>query len=131
MLEKSGAATIPLATPEIHKYLLIGMGPSSKGDAIDIDNGEMGSHKAGAPIDSGFTSGGSTFGPNLLGNVPNIPVNALAVFGGIASDGNMALTDSTGRFTFLNVGIYADLGVHAAASAGAGDNGKSNNLLFR
>ena len=114
------AATVPLPTGEINKYLIIGMGPSSDGDAIDIDNAELGSHKAGAPLDSGFTSGGSTFGPNLLGNVPNIPfvpTNALPVIGGIASDGNMALTDSTGKITTQNVGVYADLGIHAAEDA--------------
>ena len=130
VVSMSHAATLPISTAEMNKYLLIGMGPSSEGDAIDIDNGEMGSHKAGAPIDSSFTSGGSTFGPNLLGNVPDIPTNALPVFGGIASDGNMALTDSTGRFTLQNVGIYADLGIHAAASAAAADNGKSSTFYY-
>lgn len=129
IVDCADAGTLPLSTAEIDKYLLIGLGPGSKGDAIDIDNGEMGSHKAGAPIDSGFTSGGSTF-PNLLGNVPDIPTNALPVFAGIDSSGNMALTDSTGTFNLSNVGIYADLGIHAAASAGTADNGKSNTFYY-
>jgi len=120
---------LPFETDEIRKYLLIGMADGGTADAVDVNDGELGSHKAGAPYED-FTTPSSTFPSELLGNVPDIPLNALPVFGGINHSGNIAVTDDSGDFNFNNVGVYADVGVQTADTAADADDSGDNYFYY-
>ncbi len=121
---------LPFDTIEINKYLLIGTTDDPTADAVDVDNGELGSHKAGAPFDPTFTTPDGTFPGQLIINVPDIPLGALPVFGGINHSGNIAVTHSQGNFNFNDVAVYADTGVQAADSAGNADHSNSGSNYY-
>lgn len=127
--QKAFAASLPFDTTELTEYLLVGMADGGVGDAIDADNVELGSHKAPAPIFSSFADD-SAFGPSLLGNVPDIPLMALPVFGGIDHSGEIAVTSPSGDYTFSNAGIYAQTGVQSADSIGGANDGDSNTFFY-
>jgi hypothetical protein len=108
----TGSATADIITKESSKYLLIGMGPANSsggqpgvGDAVNVNNFELGANKAPVPAPTGF-------GPGLLGNVPNIPLIARYVDSGILGGGNVAITHVDGRFNLQDVGVYGNLGIH-------------------
>jgi hypothetical protein len=133
----SGLAQVtPVPTPLSNDYLLIGMGPENNlggrpgvGQAVNINNFEIGANKAPVPSSSSFlVGGGSSGGPGLLGNVPNIPLAARPLFSGVCYDGNVAVTSLGGVFNFQDVGVYADLGIRVARSAAAADVGTSNSF---
>jgi hypothetical protein len=123
------AAVLPFLTTESSQYLLIGMGSSSTvGQAVNVNNFELGANKAPVPSTSGFLSGGSSGGPGLLGNVPNIPLVAKPVGSGILGGGNVAITHLNGVFNLQNVGVYGNLGVRTARAANLADVGTSNSF---
>jgi uncharacterized protein (TIGR03382 family) len=125
-----GAATAqPMVTAESSRYLIIAMGPENSfggqpgvGQALNANNFELGANKAPVPAPS-------SFGPGLLGNVPNIPLNAMTVPIGICGDGNIAITNPRGRYNLQDVGVYADLGIRTAASRTFADAGTQNSFF--
>ncbi|QOJ13682.1 MAG: hypothetical protein HRU75_03075 [Planctomycetia bacterium] len=132
----AGAAPIPFPTLQSSPYLLIGMGPENAmggqpgvGQAVNVNNFELGANKAPVPSTSGFLNGGSSGGPGLLGNVPNIPLNAKPVGSGICYGGNIAITSPGGVFNLQDVGVYGDLGVRAARSLPGANAGTQNSFF--
>lgn len=132
----AGAASIPFATAENNQYLLIGMGPANNfggqpgvGQAVNVNNFELGANKAPVPSTSGFLSGGSSGGPGLLGNVPNIPLNARTVFSGVGYDGNIAITSPDGVYNLQDVGVYGTFGIRTAQSVNNADAGTQNSFF--
>jgi len=130
------AAAQTLSTQETRAYLLIGMGPVNDfggrpgvGQAVNMNNFELGANKAPVPSTSGFLIGGSSGGPGLLGNVPNIPLNAAPIYSGVCGDGNIAITSGRGVYNLQDVGVYADMGVRTAQSASAADAGTQNSFF--
>jgi prealbumin domain-containing protein/PEP-CTERM motif-containing protein len=112
------ATSVSFSTDLSGDYLLIGMGPVNDyqgqpgiGQAVNVNNYELGANKAPTPSPSSF--GTNTGGPGLLGNVPDIPLQALPVYSGICN-GNVAITNPRGEFDLQNVGVYGDLGVQLA-----------------
>lgn len=129
------AGPLPFSTTESQAYLLIGMGPVNNaggqpgiGQAVNMNNFELGANKAPVPSTSGFLDGGSSGGPGLLGNVPNIPLNAQVVGSGIGGLGNVAITHRGGVYNLQDVGVYADLGIRTAAAAAFADAGTQNSF---
>jgi PEP-CTERM motif len=127
---------VPFSTTENQNYLLIGMGPVNSsggqpgvGQAVNVNNFELGANKAPVPSTSGFLNGGSSGGPGLLGNVPNIPLNAQVVASGIGGRGNVAITHAGGVFNLQDVGVYGDIGVRTAQSASGADVGTQNSFF--
>jgi hypothetical protein len=125
----SRADVIPFSTTESSQYLLIGLGPVNTtggrpgvGQAVNVNNFELGANKAPVPSTSAF-------GPGLRGNVPNIPLNAQPVMTGIGGRGNIAITHPGGVFNLQDVGVYADLGIRTAASVAAADAGTQNSFF--
>lgn len=132
----AGAGILPFSVTESHNYLLIGMGPSNSfmgqpgiGQAVNVNNFELGANKAPVPSTSSFLSGGSSGGPGLLGNVPNIPMNAKPVGTGIGGMGNVAITNPQGVFNLQDVGVYGNLGVRTAAARNISDVGTQNSFF--
>lgn len=128
------AGMIPFATSEHSQYLLIGMGPVNSsggqpgiGQAVNMNNFELGANKAPSPAPSNFLNSGG--GPSLRGNVPNIPLHAKPVASGVSYDGNVAITHPGGVFNLQDVGVYADLGVRTAGSL-PGSNAGTQNSFF-
>ncbi len=124
-----------LNATETSNYLLIGMGPVNDfggrpgvGQAVNVNNFELGANKAPVPSTSGFLTGGSSGGPGLRGNVPNIPLNAAFVGTGVCYDGNIAITSTRGVFNLQDVGVYADRGIRTAGTASASDAGTQNSF---
>lgn len=129
VLAIGGSAHAFLATTEIGQYLLIGMGPENTlngqpgvGQAVNVNNFELGALKADVPSQS-------FFGPGLRGNVPNIPSSAQPVGTGITNDGNIAITSPGGVFNLQDVGVYANIGVRCAQSVANCDAGTSNSFF--
>lgn len=129
------ASPVPFSTTESSQYLLIGMGPKNNfggqpgiGDAVDVDNFELGANKAPVPSTSDFLNSGG--GPGLLGNVPDIPLNAMPVFSGIGGKGNIAITSPDGAFSLSNVGLYADLGIRMQATSATSSNASASNSFW-
>lgn len=125
----------PAPTQESRQYLLIGLGPESDfggrpgiGLALTVNSFEIGANKAPSPSTGDFLSNGSSGGPTLLGNAPNIPLNALPVFSGVSNDGNIAITNLLGRFNLQGTGVYGDLGIRTAPAAVVADAGTSNSF---
>ncbi len=123
------AGVVPFSTVFSRDYLLIGMGPVNTtggrpgvGDAVKVNNFELGANKAPVPAPS-------SFGPGLLGNVPNIPLNARPVASGIFNNGNIAITHPGGRFNLQNVGVYGDLGVRTAGALPGSNSGVQNSFF--
>lgn len=123
-----------LHAPEASKYLLIGNGPVNDfqgqpgvGDAVNMNNFELGANKAPVPSPSGF--GVDATGSSLLGNTLDIPGNAATVEVGIGGQGNIAVTNADGEFNLQDVGVYADIGIKCAQTV-AGCNIQSQNSFF-
>jgi hypothetical protein len=106
------------------------MGPTGVvGQAANTNNFELGANKAPTPSTSSFLDGGSSGGPSLLGNVPNIPLSAKPVASGILGGGNIAITHTSGVFNLQDVGVYGNLGIRTAQSAAAADAGTQNSFF--
>jgi hypothetical protein len=130
------AGPLPFNLSESRPYLLIGMGPVNNaggqpgvGQAVNVNNFELGANKAPVPSTSGFLDGGSSGGPGLLGNVPHIPLNARPVGTGVGGDGNIAITHVGGVYNLQDVGIYADLGIRTAGALPGSDAGTQNSFF--
>ena len=124
---------VPFSTSESSQYLLIGMGPVNDyqgqpgiGQAVNVNNFELGANKAPVPSTSDFPDSGG--GPGLLGNVPDIPLNAMPVYSGICT-GNVAITSPDGVYNLQDVGVYADLGIHTAQAKEDADAGTQNSFM--
>lgn len=132
----ASASLLPFSVSESRNYLLIGMGPANNfmgqpgiGQAVNVNNFELGANKAPVPSTGNFLTGGSSGGPTLFGNVPNIPLNAKPVFSGIGGMGNVAITNPQGVFNLQDVGVYGDLGVRTAAARNVSDVGTQNSFF--
>lgn len=135
-VEAPAGGSFPFLTTQSGDYLLIGMGPVNSsgqqpgiGQAVNVNNFELGANKAPVPSTSGFLNGGSSGGPGLLGNVPNIPLNARPVGSGVFGDGNIAITHPNGVYNLQDVGVYADLGIRTAGSLPGSDAGTQNSFF--
>lgn len=123
------AGPLPFSVKESQHYLLIGMGPINShmgqpgvGNAVNVNNFELGANKAPTPSPS-------SFGPGLLGNVPNIPLNARDVMTGIGGMGNVAITNAMGKFNLQDVGVYGKFGVRTQAARSFSDAGTQNSFF--
>lgn len=123
------AGTVPFLTTHSVDYLLIGMGPVNStssqpgvGNAVIVNNFELGANKAPVPSPS-------SFGPGLLGNVPNIPMHAKPVASGIFGNGNIAITHPQGRFNLQDVGVYADIGFRTAGPLPGANSGTQSSFF--
>ena len=133
----AGATTLPFTTDELGEYLIVGMGPVNDagpsvgvGQASNTNSFELGANKAPVPSTGDFLDGGSSGGPTLEGNVPDLPSGIEPVPQGITGDGNVAITHEDGVFNFQDVGVYADRGVDCAAATDAAcDDGTSNSFF--
>ncbi|NJL83998.1 MAG: PEP-CTERM sorting domain-containing protein [Chloroflexaceae bacterium] len=146
----AGAVTVSLGTPfpvfgdvynqflnpQSQSFLLIGNGPVNQvgnqpgvGQAINVNNFELGAIKAPVPSPSSF--GPNTNGPGLLGNVLDIPTTAARVGTGVDFSGNIAITNSNGVFNLQDVGVFADptIGIRCAQSVSACDDGTQNSFF--
>lgn len=128
-------AQLPFSVNESRHYLLVGMGPVNDfggqpgvGQAVNMNNFELGANKAPVPSTDDFLDGGSSGGPSLLGNVPDIPLNAMPVVSGVCGNGNVAITSGDGQYNLQDVGLYANLGIRTAQSAVNADAGTSNSF---
>ncbi len=117
----------PPTSTEIDKYLIVGMKNSENGDAVNVQNTELGA-------DRQFLSDGSTVlnsqqhgGPNTRdvfaerwgmsgGSETTTPTGAASVFEGIDWSGNVAVTSQQGRFSMSDIDLFADIGVQCATS---------------
>lgn len=122
------AGVQPFSTSEINHWLLVGMGPVNQsggqpgiGQAANVNNFELGANKAPVPAPS-------SFGPGLLGNVPNIPLNAMPVSSGICNRGNVAITHPNGVFNLQDVGVYGNRGVWTQGPLPSSDAGTQNSF---
>jgi len=133
-------AELPFTTDEIGKYLIIASGAVNAmgtmtvgvGQATNTNNFELGANKAPVPSTSGFYTGnGGGGGPDLAGNVRDLPANAAPVFIGIGGEGNIAITSSDGVFNLQDVGVFADptIGIQTAQSLPGSDAGTSNSFF--
>ncbi|MBX3386586.1 MAG: hypothetical protein KF768_08445 [Phycisphaeraceae bacterium] len=130
----AGANPIPFSTVESSHWLLVGMGPVNTsgqqpgvGQAVNVNNFELGANKAPTPAPSNFLNSGG--GPSLLGNVPNIPLNARPVASGICGNGNIAITHANGVFNLQDVGVYGDRGVWAQRALPGANAGTQNSFF--
>jgi hypothetical protein len=116
------ANAVELEIVESSPYLVIGMTPSSDGDAFHGSNDELGANTNTVPstvdpnLDSVFGAGGS---------VPLPSSGYQSFITGETYDGNVAITSSTGQYNVSNDDIYADQGILCTASAANCDNGNS------
>ncbi|MBX3406868.1 MAG: hypothetical protein KF869_08905 [Phycisphaeraceae bacterium] len=124
----ASAGVVPFSTSEINHWLLVGMGPVNSsggqpgiGQAVNVNNFELGANKAPVPAPS-------SFGPGLLGNVPNIPLNAMPVGSGICYRGNVAVTHPNGVFNLQDVGVYGNRGVWTQRALPSADAGTQNSF---
>ena len=116
-------AEVLFSTEEISDYLLIGNGPLSVANAVNTNNFEFGANKAPVPSNSDC-------GPTLFETVPALPANTLPVSSDISDDGNIAIIDPQGDYNLQDVGVFADMGIKAAApSLAAADAGTSNSFF--
>ncbi len=122
-------ASAQLSTTQSSEWLIIAMGPENAlngqpgvGTGQNTNDFELGANKAPVPAPS-------SFGPGLLGNVPNIPMNARVVGTGICGKGNIAITNPTGRFNLQDVGVYGNIGVRTAANRTFANNGTQNSFF--
>jgi hypothetical protein len=150
IVESAGAVSVSLGTPypvgspewnkfllpESKPYLLIGNGPVNDfggqpgiGQAVNMNNFELGANKAPVPSPSSF--GPNTDSPDLLGNVLDIPINAATVMTGIDFSGNIAVTSGKGVFNLQDVGVYADpkIGIRCVQSVKDCDVGTQNSFF--
>ena len=132
------AAALPFSTTESSDYLIIANGSLNAiplhpgvGQAVNTNNFELGANKAPVPSTSDFLDGGSSGGPSLAGNVPDIPSNAAPVFQGISGDGNIAIVSPDGVFNLQDVGVYADpnIGIQCAQGVAGCDDGTQNSFF--
>ena len=134
------ASATPISTTELSQYLLVGMGPVNDaqatigtgtqpgvGQAVNVNNYELGANKAPVPSTSDFLDSGG--GPGLAGNVAALPGNAQEVGTGITGDGNVAITHLDGVFNLQDVGVYADRGIQCARSMVGCDAGTQNSFF--
>lgn len=117
---------LPSAT-EINKYLIVGMKKSGNGDAVNVQNTELGADRQFLSDGSSVPNSQGQGGPNTKdvfqerwglggGSATSPPPPAAAVFQGIDWTGNVAVTSDTGKFSMSDIDLFADLGVHCANS---------------
>ena len=118
------AASLGFSTTEIDNYLNIGMRSSDIGDAVNVQNTELGADRKFLSDGSSAPNSQAQGGPNTRDvffqggdrwasdSVPPSP--AALVFEGIDYSGNTAITADDGEFSFSDVDFYADLGVQCA-----------------
>ena len=113
------------ASEELEKYIVIGTG--SSGDAINIQNTEVGANRkflsdgsaspntqgqAGPNTESDFYDGGDRWPNN-----DDTPSGAASVLEGIDGQGNLAVTDEDGKISLSDIDVFADTGVLCAAQS--------------
>ncbi|MEM9352098.1 MAG: hypothetical protein AAGA92_03715 [Planctomycetota bacterium] len=134
------ASGMPLATfpdqTELNKYLIVGM--TSDGDAVDVQNTELGADRQVLSDGSSVPNSQSEAGPNTFdvfaerwgdGTETSVPPSPAApIFEGIDWSGNVAITDDDGEFSMSNIDLYADIGVQCNGTPC--DQSVSNTLWF-
>ena len=111
---------------ESNDYLIIGndmiMATAAVGSGL-----ELGSNNAPVPA-----TGLNGCIPTLLNTVAAFPAGALIPGSGRTNDGNVAITDPFGTFSFAGIGVYADpdIGIRVAAEfADDADDGSSGSFF--
>ena len=113
------------ASTEIEKYLLIGTADNDDGEAVNVQNTEVGANRV-------FLSDGST-APNSSGqaapslkdvffqggdrwdSADAVPTGAAPVYTNTAWDGNIAITNPDGQISLSDVDLFAESGIECAA----------------
>ena len=98
------ALAITFTAPETADYLLVGLGPGSIGTNVSVSNFELGANSQSVPMS------------DLMGAGPDLPGNARAVLVEEGGNGDVAVTNSSGRFNMQDVNIFGDTGVDCAGS---------------
>ena len=133
------AEALPFSTAEIDDWLLIGTGTDQDGQAVNINNFEIGANKAPVPSNDSFLNqddppppdpdSGETGDPTLDSSNGPLPESMIEpVPQGITNDGNIAITNDEGVFNLQDTGVFGDLGVQCAASATDCDAGSSDSF---
>ena len=132
------ALDLGFSTTQIDQYLNIGMRSSSIGDAVNVQNTELGADRKLLSDGSSAPNSQAEGGPNTRDvffqngdrwtsdSAPPSP--AAPVFEGIDWSGNTAITADDGEFSFSNIDLYANLGVQCASVPC--DQSVSNSLWF-
>ncbi len=125
------AQTVPPVSTELDKYLIIGNQSQENGDAVDIQNTEIGADREFLSDGSSSPNSQAQGGPNTrdvfepgvrwpaLSSPQNPPSPAANVFEGIDWSGNVAVTAPDGQFSMSDVDVYADIGVDCAVGSAA------------
>jgi len=115
----------PPSSSEIEKYLLVGMKDSANGDAVNIQNSEIGADRQLLSDGSTVLNSQGHGGPNTRdvfeerwsasgGSATTTPTGAASIFEGTDWSGNVAITSDQGQFSLSNMDVFADIGVQCA-----------------
>lgn len=115
----------PPASTEIDKYLIVGMKKSANGNAVNVQNTELGADRQFLSDGGSILNTADHGGPNTRdvfqerwsmngGSATQVPIGAADVFEGIDWSGNVAVASSTGRFSMSDLDLFADIGVQCA-----------------
>lgn len=131
----------PPSHTEIDQYLIVGMTKSANGDAVNVQNTELGANRKVLSNGSAAPNSWAQAGPNTYDvfatrwghpgpDSSTPPSPAAPIFEGIDWSGNVALTSLTGQFSMSDMDVYADLGVRANGLP-AHQSVSNTNLVFR
>jgi hypothetical protein len=139
----AGAGPVVLPpTTELQKYLIVGNKSSSRGDAVNVQNTELGADRKFLSDGNSAPNTAAEGGPNTRdvfkpgerwpasSSPQNPPPPAHGIFEGIDWSGDVALTSPTGRFSMSDVDVYAQLGVVCATSTEAACVQSVSNTFF-
>lgn len=117
----------PPSSTEIGKYLLVGTKKSANGDAVNVQNTELGADRQLLSDGGSVLNSQGHGGPNTRdvfqerweasgGSATMVPTGAANIFEGIDWSGNIAVTSNRGKFSLSDVDLFADIGVQCARS---------------
>ncbi|MEM1313648.1 MAG: hypothetical protein AAGI51_03785 [Pseudomonadota bacterium] len=134
------AVTLPGAS-EIEKYLIVGMRRSGIGEAVNIQNTEIGADRQVLSDGSSVENSQGEAPPNTKDvfyqdgdrwKSTSNPDSAIAadIFEGIDNSGNVAITSENGDFSMSNVDVFADptIGIQCASGSDCGDSVENSNF---
>ena len=109
---------------------MIGTGSSSEGDAVNIQNTEIGADRHFLSDGTSSPNSQAQAGPNTRDvfyqngdrwtSDSDTPEGAADVFVGIDWSGNVAITNENGKFSMSDVDVYANIGIDCAVGTVSG-----------
>lgn len=139
------AGMLPSSTALVDQYLITGMRKSGIGDAVNIQNTEIGADRSFLSNGSAGPNTTGEGGPNTFdvfaerwglsqnpqtGDTSNVPPGAASVFEGVDWSGNVAITSQTGQFSMSNVDVFADIGINVNRTPVSGSKQSVSNTYF-